>query len=39
MVYVILIGYLVLTWGYSLEFGGRDAFVDELVRYLVDRKT
>jgi diamine N-acetyltransferase len=27
------IGYLVLTWGYSLEFGGRDAFIDEL--YLV----
>lgn len=24
------IGYLVLTWGYSLEFGGRDAFLDEL---------
>ena len=24
------IGYLVLTFGYSLEFGGRDAFVDEL---------
>lgn len=24
------VGYLVLTWGYSLEFGGRDAFVDEL---------
>lgn len=23
-------GYLVLTLGYSLEFGGRDAFVDEL---------
>lgn len=23
-------GYLVLTFGYSLEFGGRDAFVDEL---------
>lgn len=23
-------GYLVLTWGYSLEFGGRDAFIDEL---------
>jgi ribosomal protein S18 acetylase RimI-like enzyme len=22
--------YLVLTFGYSLEFGGRDAFVDEL---------
>jgi GNAT superfamily N-acetyltransferase len=25
-----LIGYAVLTFGYSLEFGGRDAFVDEL---------
>jgi ribosomal protein S18 acetylase RimI-like enzyme len=24
------VGYIVLTWGYSLEFGGRDAFVDEL---------
>ena len=24
-------GYLVLTLGYSLEFGGRDAFVDELL--------
>ncbi|MBE7556137.1 MAG: GNAT family N-acetyltransferase [Anaerolineales bacterium] len=24
------VGYLVLTWGYSLEFGGRDAFLDEL---------
>ena len=24
------IGYLVLTFGFSLEFGGRDAFVDEL---------
>lgn len=24
------VGYLVLTWGYSLEFHGRDAFVDEL---------
>ncbi len=23
-------GYLVLTFGFSLEFGGRDAFVDEL---------
>ena len=23
-------GYLVLTWGYSLEFYGRDAFIDEL---------
>lgn len=25
-----VIGYLVLTFGFSLEFGGRDAFVDEL---------
>ncbi len=24
------VGYIVLTWGFSLEFGGRDAFVDEL---------
>ncbi len=24
------IGYLVLTFGYSLEFGGRDALIDEL---------
>ena len=24
-------GYLVLTFGYSIEYGGRDAFVDELV--------
>ena len=24
------VGYLVLTWGYSLEFHGRDAFIDEL---------
>lgn len=24
------VGYLVVTHGYSLEFGGRDAFVDEL---------
>jgi GNAT superfamily N-acetyltransferase len=24
------VGYVVLTFGYSLEFGGRDAFVDEL---------
>jgi GNAT superfamily N-acetyltransferase len=24
------IGYLILTYGYSIEFGGRDAFVDEL---------
>jgi ribosomal protein S18 acetylase RimI-like enzyme len=23
-------GYLVITWGFSLEFHGRDAFVDEL---------
>jgi ribosomal protein S18 acetylase RimI-like enzyme len=27
------VGYLVLTFGYSIEHGGRDAFVDEL--YLV----
>ncbi|UBF27214.1 GNAT family N-acetyltransferase [Kovacikia minuta CCNUW1] len=25
-----IIGYLVVTFGFSLEFGGRDAFVDEL---------
>jgi len=24
------IGYLVLTFGYSLEYGGRDAFIDEV---------
>jgi ribosomal protein S18 acetylase RimI-like enzyme len=24
------VGYLVVTFGFSLEFGGRDAFVDEL---------
>ena len=24
------VGYLVLTWGFSLEYGGRDAFIDEL---------
>lgn len=23
-------GYLILTFGYSLEYGGRDAFIDEL---------
>jgi GNAT superfamily N-acetyltransferase len=26
----LAIGYVVLTYGYSLEFGGRDAFIDEL---------
>jgi len=26
----LAIGYLALVWGFSLEFGGRDAFVDEL---------
>jgi ribosomal protein S18 acetylase RimI-like enzyme len=25
-----IVGYLVLTWGFSLEFHGRDAFVDEV---------
>jgi ribosomal protein S18 acetylase RimI-like enzyme len=25
-----IIGYLVVTFGFSLEYGGRDAFVDEL---------
>jgi diamine N-acetyltransferase len=25
-----LIGYVVITFGFSLEFGGRDAFVDEV---------
>ena len=25
-----IVGYLVLTFGYSLEFHGRDAFIDEL---------
>lgn len=24
------VGYVVLTYGFSLEFGGRDAFIDEL---------
>lgn len=24
------VGYLVVTFGYSLEFGGRDAFIDEV---------
>ena len=24
------IGYIVITFGYSLEYGGRDAFIDEL---------
>jgi ribosomal protein S18 acetylase RimI-like enzyme len=24
------VGYVVITFGYSLEFGGRDAFIDEL---------
>ena len=30
----VIVGYAVLTFGYSLEFRGRDAFVDEL--YLRD---
>lgn len=25
-----IIGYLILTFGYSFEYGGRDAFIDEL---------
>ena len=25
-----VIGYLILTLGYSLEYGGRDAFIDEV---------
>ena len=25
-----LVGYLALTFGYSIEFGGKDAFIDEL---------
>jgi ribosomal protein S18 acetylase RimI-like enzyme len=25
-----IIGYLAITWGFSLEYHGRDAFVDEL---------
>lgn len=25
-----LVGYLALTFGYSLEYGGRDAFIDEV---------
>ena len=24
-----VVGYLALCWGYSIEFGGRDAFIDE----------
>lgn len=24
-----IIGYLILTFGYSFEYGGRDAFIDE----------
>jgi GNAT superfamily N-acetyltransferase len=28
------VGYLIVTFGFSLEFGGRDAFVDEL--YVAD---
>ena len=27
---MIAVGYLVLTLGYSLEYGGRDAFIDEV---------
>lgn len=26
----VAVGYAVLTFGFSLEFGGRDAFIDEL---------
>jgi GNAT superfamily N-acetyltransferase len=26
---VQIIGYIILTFGYSLEYGGRDAFIDE----------
>ena len=26
---VDIIGYLILTFGYSIEYGGRDAFIDE----------
>lgn len=29
------VGYIVLTFGYSLEFGGRDAFIDEF--FVVER--
>jgi ribosomal protein S18 acetylase RimI-like enzyme len=25
-----IVGYVILTFGYSLEYGGRDAFIDEL---------
>jgi GNAT superfamily N-acetyltransferase len=25
-----LVGYLILTFGYSIEYGGRDAFIDEV---------
>lgn len=31
------VGYVVLTLGYSLEYGGRDAFVDELYLQPSDR--
>lgn len=31
------LGYVVLTLGYSLEYGGRDAFIDELYLRLTDR--
>ncbi len=29
-----LVGYVALTFGFSMEFGGRDAFIDDL--YVVD---
>ncbi len=30
-----LLGYVILTWGYSLESGGREALIDEI--FLLDR--
>ena len=33
-----MVGYLALCYGYSIEFGGRDAFVDELF-VLEDRRS
>ena len=33
------IGYIVLAFGYSLEYGGRDAFIDEFfIRENTDKK-
>lgn len=35
----VVIGYLALTFGFSFEFGGRDAFVDELFVVPAHRNT